>query len=262
MRKFVKNLVPPFVGILYARVLNFVLPLLWSSNGYKNEKLINLVIEKNLALRDAIALNQVDDQFFRVAAAVGLAKIDKNTMRVLDFGGGAGHHQSIATLAYPHLEFDWTVVETPELVDLSKRKILVTNLNFTSSLDALKDEKGFDLIHSNSAIQYTNDPLATIEALARFKSSVVYLTRVPMSTNGNGFSYNQVSKLSANGPGRPPMDFVDSRVSYPITIPSRKNVENILEKYGFTWFVVDEGPWDSNRFGESVRTFSIIARFS
>jgi hypothetical protein len=83
-----------------------------------------------------------------------------------------------------------------------------------------------------------------------------------MSTNGNGFSYNQVSKLSANGPGRPPMDFVDSRVSYPVTIPSRKSVENILEKYGFTWLVVDEGPWDSNRFGESVRTFSVVARFS
>jgi putative methyltransferase (TIGR04325 family) len=260
VRKLIKSLAPPFVGILYSKGLNFLLPLVRSSDGYKNEKIINLVVQKNLAFRDAISLNHVDDQFFRVAAAIGLVRTNKKAMRVLDFGGGAGHHQSIATLAYPHLEFDWIVVETPELVNVARQKILATGLSFVPSLELLKYEKGFDLIHSNSAIQYTSDPLATLEALAHLDSSVIFLTRIPMSTSGEGINYNQVSKLSANGPGRPPLDFVDSRVSYPVTIPSRIDVESVFEKSGFTWFVVDEGPWDPIRFGESVRTYSIIAR--
>ena len=260
MRRFIRSLTPPFLGILYAKTLNSLHSGLGSKEGYKNEKLIDLVIQKNIALRNQIVVNQVDNQFFRLAAAVGLARTNKVDMRVLDFGGGAGHHQLIAALAYPDIAFDWTVVETPGLTDSAKQMISVEGLKFISDLNALKDEIGFDLVHSNSAIQYTSDPLATLEALASLRSTLFYFTRIPMSTSGKCINYNQVSKLSANGPGTPPVDFVDSRITYPVTIPSRIDVEKLLQTNNLIWFVVDEGPWEQSRFGDKVRTFSVIAR--
>jgi putative methyltransferase (TIGR04325 family) len=228
--------------------------------GYENEKLVNLIIEKNLIIRSIQETPQVDANFFRTVSAIGLANSNSSNLRVLDFGGGGGHHLVTARLSFPDKSFSWVVVETPALVAAATQRIDDQSLRFIGSIDSLSDQDQFDLVHSNSAIQYTQNPIKTMEELFAINSPLFVLTRVPLSMGKTQIEYIQISNMSQNGPGKAPNNFRDAKIGYSIRIPSKSAVEELLTNLKFKFQFLDEGPWDATKHGSSVKTFTLIAR--
>ncbi|QOG23484.1 hypothetical protein [Bradyrhizobium sp. SEMIA] len=82
---------------------------------------------------------------------------------VLDFGGGAGLHYKIARQQSPDIR--WAVVETPAMVRRAK-ELATDKLMFFEDIESAAAWLGsVDLMHSNGAIQYVPDALATIRTL-------------------------------------------------------------------------------------------------
>ena len=228
--------------------------------GYENEKLIDLIIEKNLFIRSTREFPQIDGNFFRTAFAIGLVNSNNSNLRVLDFGGGAGHHLEMARLAFPEKSFTWVIVETTALAAAANQRIHDQSLQFISGIDSLSALDQFDIVHSNSAIQYTLNPVKTMEELFTLNSPIFVLTRVPLSLTESQVEYIQISNMSQNGPGKTPLNFRDAKIGYPIKIPSKLKLEELLIRLRFEFQFFDEGPWDAIKFGTSIKTFTLIAR--
>ena len=226
--------------------------------SYQDLDLVKIILVKNLQLRQTAVLTNLDVMSFRTIAAVGMAIENKSNLRVLDFGGGAGHHQLLAKKSFKNVNFDWTVVETEAMSRTVQEVIKDKGLKFISSLSTLTKEDKFDLIFSNSAIQYTQEPLKTLRELLNLEFGHFFITRVPLNLGNSQISYFQESLLSQNGPGPAPKDIQDKWVKYENNIVSKDAFERILNESLESWISVDEGSWDPGRFGDRVRTYSFF----
>jgi len=260
MFRIKKVVTPPFVFPLLRFLIRKRLVKTKSIQGYESRQLVDLIIWKNLNLRRLQSNISSDINSFRILAAVGLARQKTTTMRVLDFGGGGGHHQLIAKQFFSDIDFEWIVIETPSLVESAREKIHETGLLFSSEPIGAQKKIELDLIHSNSAVQYTENPAETIEQLLLLNFRLIFLTRIPVISKGKYFEYTQESMLSSNGPGPGPQDFVDAAVFYKTRIIELSNVKELFNMYLVSWYSIDEGPWDLGRFGHTVRTLTFIGK--
>ncbi|WP_144031657.1 methyltransferase domain-containing protein [Bradyrhizobium cosmicum] len=121
---------------------------------------------------------------------------------VLDFGGGAGIHYKLARQQSPGIR--WAVVETSAMVYRAS-ELATDQLMFFDDVEKAADWLGsIDLIHSNGAIQYVDDPIGTVKALcAAARAAKMVWYRVPIS-DGAAKAEVQTSLLSDNGPGQMP----------------------------------------------------------
>lgn len=229
--------------------------------GYEDSKLVDLVIQKNIHFRRYIN-KSIDSSAFRIISAVELLG-DQKSINVLDFGGGAGHHHAIAQYLFPEVNFQWKIIETASLAKEASDKIKINNLSFTHEL-VLDDRSNspVDLIHSNSAIQYTEDPQEIIKLLKKIDFKYMYLTRIPLAIRGDSFEYMQSSRLSANGPGVMPASIKDASVEYKARVMKYEEFKRSLLSGCSLLFQLNEGPWDAARFGEEVGTFTFAIRKS
>lgn len=256
MRILLADYIPP---ILIKKLLPMVRKMKLGGGrieSYQDLDLVKMILSKNLQLRQTAALKNLDAMSFRTIAAVGIAIENKSNFTVLDFGGGAGHHQFLAKNLFKKVKFDWTVIETDALSKAAQQGIKDEGLRFISSLSSLTKANNFDLIYSNSAIQYTQDPLNTLRELLNLEFGHFFITRVPLTSGSNQIVYLQESLLSQNGPGPAPKDFQDKWVKYENNIVSRDLFEEILNEALDSWTSVDEGSWDPGRFGGRVKTYS------
>lgn len=148
----------------------------------------------------------------------------EETIKVLDFGGGAGDHFYTMSDFILHNIKSWTVVETKSMVDAVKQSELDTRLKFENSLSNLASSE-FDLVIASSSIQYSHDPLKTLSELASIKSKYFFVTRMPIWDFPTK-TVIQRSPLSSNGPGRQLYDLEEGIVEYELTILNRNTFEN------------------------------------
>ncbi len=149
--------------------------------GYENEELVETIYRKTVAFQ-----------------AEGDWPLVQNVRTVLDFGGGAGIHYKLARQQSPDIR--WAVVETPAMVRRAS-KLATNRLMFFSEIEKAADWLGsIDLMHSNGAIQYVEDALATVRALCAARPARMVWYRVPVS-DGSAKTETQTSFLSHNGPG-------------------------------------------------------------
>ncbi|WP_314961519.1 methyltransferase domain-containing protein [Bradyrhizobium cosmicum] len=165
MQRLLKKLFPPHEVI----------------EGYENEELIETIYRKTVAF-------QPDGDWPLVA----------NLSAVLDFGGGAGIHYKLARQQTPGIR--WAVVETPAMVHRAIG-LATEQLMFFDDIEKAADWLGsIDLMHSNGAIQYVDDPTGTVKALCAARPARMVWYRVPIS-DGADSTEIQTSLLSNNGPG-------------------------------------------------------------
>ena len=258
MKQLVVDFMPPILMRMLRRVAQNVQKTMTDIDGYQNRDIIDLILFKNLSLRSATKFSNIDAQSIRTIAAVGMAIENNSKVNVLDFGGGAGHHQFVAKSIFKKVKFGWTVVETEKMCAAAQSKIVDLGLEFIPNLNNLTKNKFFDLIFSNSAIQYTENPIETLRNLVSLDFNVFYITRIPLASGENTITYFQESLLSQNGPGLPPENFNDKRVRYAINIVSKEAFEKTLNENLEHWTTIDEGPWDPERFGNEIRTYTFI----
>jgi putative methyltransferase (TIGR04325 family) len=251
-----KLFVPPIVGIIFG---NFPKILRKRYSGYQDTKLVEVIIQKNIQFRRDIN-KSLDFAAFRITTAIGLLGNQK-TLRVLDFGGGGGHHHATAQHIFPEIDFYWKVIETPALVREASDKLRISNLTFSDQITGDKIlNTPIDLIHSNSAIQYTDNPTETINLLKKLDFKYIYLTRIPLAIDSESFEYMQTSRLFSNGPGYAPKGIKDALVEYKARIMDYEGFKRIISTDCTLVFELNEGPWDSNQFGEKVGTFTFALR--
>ncbi len=230
-----------------------------NSDGYQNDSLVNSIIEKNLNYQASIKLlmlPEFNQQTFSTFSALNLLRPGKERYNVLDFGGGGGHHLAEAQRLFPDIIFEWHIVESEKMTEVAEEKINHVNLAFHSKIDEVKDVQ-FDLIYCNSALQYTKEPLRTLQKLLQLQHGNLFLTRIPL-TLGESFSYSQISRLTDNGPG--PSKHSRSKVSYKCQVASYRDVVDIIKNQAEIIGIFKDTAWDNLPSKKKVFSFTIVAK--
>lgn len=202
-----------------------------SSEGYGREELVKAIVSKTLRHRDEVSRTKFLDLASTQTLLGLVAHGHRPSLRVLDFGGGAGIHyfQTVAFLG-AGVDIRWSVVETPEMVAAASAQLETEHLKFFRSIESAVEDLGkVELVIGNSSLPYSPDPLVYLEKLLSVQADHLYITRTPLGDDLDSKIYLQQSKLSQNGPGPLPKDFVDGDVQYPITIVNRQAFEQKMK---------------------------------
>ena len=202
-----------------------------SSEGYGGDGLVRAVVSKTLRHREEVSCTKFLDITSTQTLLGLIAHGHGRSLRVLDFGGGAGIHyfQTVAFLG-AGVDIRWSVVETPEMVAAASAQLENEDLKFFTSIESAVDYLGkVELVIGNSSLPYSPDPLAYLDKLLAVQADHIYITRTPLGDHLDPRIYLQQSKLSQNGPGSLPKEFVDGEVRYPITIVNRQAFEQKLK---------------------------------
>jgi putative methyltransferase (TIGR04325 family) len=144
----------------------------------------------------------------------------ENRFAVLDFGGGFGQHYKCAVPLSPHVR--WAVVETPAVVRRAA-PLVTERLRFFATVESAVNWLGQpELMHSDSALQYTLDPERTLEALCGVGAGEMLWKRMHLALTQTDQTEieEQVTRLDENGP----------RTTKPSIMVSRKLVRYIMTK--------------------------------
>ena len=189
---------------------------------YEAAALIELVFQKTVAF-DQISTLDLGTGSERLLLAVGIALKDVPAnahTHVLDFGGACGIHYKFATLLFPESTFRWAIVETSAMVRRA-RSLETESLNFFKDIaSAMTWLERVDLVNSNSALQYVENPLATVQDLLAQRPNVVLWERLMLSDRET-YSDQQRSMLFDHGPGAAPSGFRNRPVRQTIIRLSR-----------------------------------------
>ncbi len=146
------------------------------SRGYSdstNEALLEAAHRGNQEKTISSAMDLIVIEAFRTA----LREIDANqTVRVLDVGGFDGAYSEVIRNQFPKVEFDWTVVELPVVVNhfaaINNRVYYSTDLQ--QSL-----RKRPDVVFASAVINYMPNPHEILESFFN-STQVVILNRLPL----------------------------------------------------------------------------------
>jgi putative methyltransferase (TIGR04325 family) len=163
--------------------------------------------------------------------AVGIAGINlmARPLRVLDFGGGCGVHYFFARSALA-LSLKWAIVETPIMAEhaaqVSEGKFEAHD-NIAPAVTSLG---GVDLVFTSGAVQYTPDPLATLDALIAIGAPYFVLARFPFWTQTTiGIQQDPLSMhLQSFAPMPPRM--ADRTVKCPVTFVKYADVRSKFQQ--------------------------------
>jgi putative methyltransferase (TIGR04325 family) len=166
--------------------------------------------------------------------AVGIARADliEHPLRVLDFGGGCGVHYFSARSAFA-VPLKWAIVETPTMACYAK----TVSAGAFEAFDEIASAASFlghvDLVIASSAIQYTPDPLASLDALIGLRAPYFMLARFPVWSGQTTVSIH-ASSLGANLNGflldnAMPPGITDRPARQPITFVNFQSVVAKLE---------------------------------
>lgn len=204
------------------------------SAGYVRADVVETVVSKTLRQRDELRSTRFLNSGSVLSLLALVARDNPPTLRVLDFGCGAGIHflQVLAFLGTP-TGIHWNVVETPEMVAAASSELETDQLRFFTSIEAAAgDLEKIDLVFSNSSLPYTSDPFDYLERLLAIEAKNFLITRTPLGEHAEPKTYIQRSKLSQQGPGPVSEGFIDYEIQYPVTLLNRQTVERALkEKY-------------------------------
>ena len=233
-----------------------------SKKGYQNSELVELIITKTLNYASEIEKN-VDCNISELSHLIGISAVSKPTVNVIDFGGAAGCHYFSARKALPkNVTLNWCVVETDLMVHECNKNINIPNLNFFKTIADAKFHLGnVDLVISNSALQYTPQPIDTLKILLGTETENIFIVRTPFHSGDKPLFYVQSSLLGGNGPGKNPEYFknIDKMTEYPLTVESLRNFRNVISadyNINLSW---EEESNAFNNIKAEIRTYGFMA---
>lgn len=228
--------------------------------GYQDSKICDVVTAKTMiSSANIISSRSLELNSLRTLIGVS-ALFPSDTLRVIDFGGGAGQHYSIVrAVLSDKFDIKWNVVETPTMVRYAAQRLSNSSLNFFDNIESAKADLGHvDLAFSSGALQYTSDPLMFLAKILAIRADNVFITRVGLNHNDENITTIQKSFLSENGPGPLPDGFEDCIIKYPLTLVSKKMFENqIRETYSIQFFTEEE----QNAYSVKSQSFNVYGFF-
>jgi putative methyltransferase (TIGR04325 family) len=205
---------------LAGRLMRRLRPPTETIHGYEHPEVVQVVFQKTLAYKP-------DADWPDIAGA----------KTVLDYGGGCGRH-------YKQARSDtvrWAVVETPAMVARAKELSTDRLQFFTDISEAAAWLSDIDVMHSNGALHFAEDPEQTAKQLCSIGAERLIWDRMHLTTEGAPQTGIQTSHLVDNGPGRAPRGITNKAIEYGYTrIPTAKFIEahagyNLRDR-GPDWF--------------------------
>ncbi len=209
-KKYLTPLLPPIIIAFYKGI---VLKVLIRSqreieNAYSNSDFLDYYFDRGedrkrqLESGEYLRLNEITP-----GLAITLME-GRDTIKVLDFGGGTGNLFHAYRHFLPTQTFIWNVVETPELVERITLKFNGetikfgnSSLQFYSSINqVLSVHPKIDIVIAASSLQYTQNPYETLTNLINIGADVLQISRMPFTQNERLLVFQQKSKMTDNGP--------------------------------------------------------------
>ena len=222
------------------------------SDTYEDSDLIEVVSRKTAAYRSSLASRQDRVASSRQTVQNMLALLcaaPDEPICVLELGGACGASYFELSYLLPEKIKSWFVVETQGMAATGRRLFQDETLKFFDDLGAAASEiESRDLIISQGVLQYTPDPLQTLDAMVALGFKYLYVTRTtvraaPDDGRQKPLIIKQGSYLSDHGPGAFPDGFADRKINVPHTIISREAIAHRVSN-GYNvlfWFDEAEG---------------------
>jgi len=176
---------------------------------------------------------------------------------VLEIGGACGASYFELSHLLPGRIKSWHIVETPAMAAAGRKLFQDDRLTFYDDLDtSVSQLENPDLLIAQGVLQYMPDPLQSLETLLNLGFDWVYITRTLV---GDGIEHpiiiEQVSNLSAHGPGAVPKGFTDRKTSHPLTIVAFESIASRISVGYSVAYQFAEGGDRTMRIGsQTVRT--------
>lgn len=224
------------------------------SDSYEDPRLIEVVKEKTKLFSEALQSDAGHTTPTRqtIQNLDVLRSVELNQpLDVLEIGGACGASYFETQHFAPGRIRHWSIVETPAMATAGESLTNDPNLSFHSDFtSAVRRLASRDLAVAQGVLQYTPDPVQTLNDLIALEFSYVYITRTAVAKVDRPIFTRQDTELEAHGPGRLP-NAPSGQSSQPMTLV---NVEALLSAIPANYEVV-------SRFEESEqRTLSIAGR--
>lgn len=115
---------------------------------------------------------------------LGRAAEGKDSLHILDWGGGIGHYHALARALRPDLRLDYTVKDLPGLCAAGRE--LNPTCRYIDSDDAALSRR-YDLVFASSSIHYTRDVHGLVRKLCAAADRWLMITRQPMIDRHDDF---------------------------------------------------------------------------
>jgi putative methyltransferase (TIGR04325 family) len=198
--------------------------------GYNDEALADLVVRKTRAIDPSRRIDELAPPDFLLPSLFAVACSGD---RVLDFGGGGGLQYLAAVQAFPRRTLRWAIVEHPAMVRRA-RELERENLKYFSSPDAAAEWLGnVDLLHSNGALQYLDQPEEMLTRLLALRPAFVSWSRLLIGPAA--VVETQVAPLRDHGPGPLPPGIEDRDITHKTTVMSEAAFWAAHSAYRAVW---------------------------
>ncbi len=117
------------------------------------------------------------------AYALSTASRNKESLSILDWGGGIGHYYLISQKLIPDLKIDYSCKDVPILAEYGRS--LFPEARFYSNDDYLKSQ--YDLVIASTSLQYARDWEETLKQLTHSTKKYLFINRLPIVNNSNSF---------------------------------------------------------------------------
>jgi putative methyltransferase (TIGR04325 family) len=117
------------------------------------------------------------------AYALSTASRNKESLSILDWGGGIGHYYLISQKLIPNLPIDYSCKDVPILAEYGQ--CLFPEARFYSNDDYLENQ--YDLVIASSSLQYDRDWKVTLGKLAHSTKKYLFINRLPTVDKHDSF---------------------------------------------------------------------------
>ena len=119
--------------------------------GYEDLTLVKHIVNKTLKRREMIQNGSPLD--ISDSNLPGMLSAHSQSVAVVDFGGGAGTHFDTLSAVFPEIEFDYYLIETPEMVRVATSfRLDEPRLNFLNLNELDRLPSSIDLLVANSSL--------------------------------------------------------------------------------------------------------------
>jgi putative methyltransferase (TIGR04325 family) len=110
------------------------------------------------------------------AYVLALASRQKNTISMLDWGGGIGHYYLISKKLVPEIDIDYHCKDLPVLTEYGAK--LFPEAHFYADETCL--ERSYDFVLASTSLQYSQDWITTLKGLVKATSGYLFVARLPI----------------------------------------------------------------------------------
>jgi putative methyltransferase (TIGR04325 family) len=116
--------------------------------------------------------------------ALGRAAQGRQSLSVLDWGGGLGHYYAYARALFPELDLDYVVKDFRGFCDAGRR--LLPDVTFLSD-EQEATSRSYDFVFASGSLHYTRDHYGLLDRLCRSSREWLMVTRLPVVVASDDF---------------------------------------------------------------------------